>query len=43
MESSVPTADEGEKPSGRRKRHELSRSATKTLRLHEVPLKVSFE
>ena len=32
----------GEKPAGRRKRHELSRAATKSLRLHEVPCKISF-
>ena len=34
--------DPGEKPAGRRKRHELSRAATKSLRLHEVPCKISF-
>jgi hypothetical protein len=37
------TADtSAEKPAGRRKRHELSRAATKSLRLHDVPCKVSF-
>ena len=36
------SADAGEKPAGRRKRHELSRAATKSLRLHEVPCKVTF-
>ena len=43
MEASTAEADPTEKPGGRRKRHELSRSATKSLRLHTVPLKVSFE
>ena len=27
----------------RRKRHELSRSATKSVRIHDVPVKVSFD
>jgi hypothetical protein len=36
------TADTSEKQPGRRKRHELSRAATKSLRLHEVPCKVTF-
>lgn len=39
--TAVP-ADTMEKPAGRRKRHELSRAATKTLRLHDVPVKVTF-
>ena len=38
--ASVDTS--AEKPVGRRKRHELSRAATKSLRLHEVPCKVTF-
>jgi hypothetical protein len=27
----------------RRKRHELSRSATKSVRIHDVPVKVTFD
>lgn len=39
----VTNTESPEKPGGRRKRHELSRAATKSLRLHEVPCKVTFE
>lgn len=42
MEKSTATEVSTEKPNGRRKRHELSRAATKSLRLHEVPCKVTF-
>lgn len=42
MESSTASTDPAEKADGRRKRHELSRAATKSLRLHEVPCKVTF-
>lgn len=41
MESAT-ASDSAEKPDGRKKRHELSRAATKSLRLHEVPCKVTF-
>lgn len=40
MERNTVALDE--KPDGRRKRHELSRAATKSLRLHDLPCKVSF-
>ena len=42
MEMSTASTDPAEKADGRRKRHELSRAATKSLRLHEVPCKVTF-